>query len=169
MTDTAEQTPLHGDEEDPFASVGNGAFLFVGLIIGFLAAAAVGMVVLIALDPLGPGGQRTATASPTTTVASGGGGNVSGEAESGAAVYASTCATCHGADGLGVTGLGPALVGNEFVQSKTDAELIAFINQGRDASHPDNTTGIAMPPKGGNQSLTDEDVADIVAHLRTWQ
>lgn len=158
---------MHDEEDDPFASVGNGAFFFVGVMLGFLAAAAVGMVVLMALDPLGPG-QRTASAAATTTVATGGEVGA-GDAASGAAIYASTCATCHGTDGLGVPGLGPALVNNAFVQSKTDAELIAFINEGRDASHPDNTTGVAMPPKGGNPLLTDEDIADVVVHLRTWQ
>lgn len=158
---------MHDEEDDPFASVGNGAFFFVGVMLGFLAAAAVGMVVLMALDPLGPG-QRTASAAATTTVATGGEVGAGGAA-SGAAIYASTCATCHGTDGLGVPGLGPALANNAFVQSKTDAELIAFINEGRDASHPDNTTGVAMPPKGGNPSLTDEDIADVVVHLRTWQ
>lgn len=32
-----------------------------------------------------------------------------------------------------------------------------------------NTTGVAMPPKCGNPSLTDQDLADVVAYLRTLQ
>ena len=73
------------------------------------------------------------------------------------------------ADGEGVAGLGLPLVSSEFVQSMTDAQLFAFISAGRDAAHPDNTTGVAMPPRGGNPSLSDEDLADVVAFLRTLQ
>ena len=59
MTETTEQAPIRNDDEDPLGSVGNGGFFFAGLIFGFLAAAAIGIVALMALDPLGPG-QRTA-------------------------------------------------------------------------------------------------------------
>jgi disulfide bond formation protein DsbB len=171
MTETAQQPPIHDDGDDPFGSVGNGGFFFVGLILGFLAAAAIGIVVLMALDPLGPG-QRTAaesTSTSTSTYAVEVGEVAAGDPVNGEAIYASTCATCHGPDAEGIQGLGPPLVDNEFVQSLTDSELIAFINVGRDASHPDNTTGVAMPPKGGNPSLTDQDIADVVAFLTTLQ
>jgi len=47
--------------------------------------------------------------------------------------------------------------------------LILFIAVGRSTTDPDNVTGIAMPPKGGNSSLTDQDLADIVDYLRTLQ
>jgi disulfide bond formation protein DsbB len=36
-------------------------------------------------------------------------------------------------------------------------------------SDPLNTTGIAMPPKGGNPALTDGQIVDIVAYLRSIQ
>ena len=36
-------------------------------------------------------------------------------------------------------------------------------------SHPDNTTGIQMPPKGGNPAMSDDDILDIIAYLRTLQ
>ncbi len=165
MTETTEQAPIRNDDEDPLGSVGNGGFFFAGLTFGFLAAAAIGIVALMALDPLGPG-QRTAAES-TSTSAVEVGEVAAGDPVNGEAIYASTCATCHGPDAEGIQGLGPPLVGNEFVQSLTDAELIAFINVGRDASHSDNKTGVAMPPKGGNPSLTDGDIADVVAFLRT--
>jgi disulfide bond formation protein DsbB len=29
-----------------------------------------------------------------------------------------------------------------------------------------NTTGIAMPPKGGNAALTTKDIQDVVAYVR---
>jgi len=87
-------------------------------------------------------------------------------ADSGALLFSQTCAACHGQDGVGIDGLGPSLIGNEFVAGLSDEELVAFLNAGRPADHPDNTTGIAMPPKGGNVSLTTEDLEDIAAYLR---
>ena len=76
---------------------------------------------------------------------------------------------CHGAAGIGVTGLGKALTTSEFVADNSDAELVAFIEEGRDVSHPDNTTGVAMPPKGGNPALSQADMANIVAYMRAIQ
>jgi hypothetical protein len=43
-------------------------------------------------------------------------------------------------------------------QQLTDAELLAVIREGRDLSHPDNTTGLVMPPSGGRPDLSDEDL-----------
>lgn len=48
-------------------------------------------------------------------------------------------------------------------------ELVEFIKVGRSASAPSNTTGIAMPPKGGNLALSDQDLFNIVAYLRALQ
>jgi disulfide bond formation protein DsbB len=45
--------------------------------------------------------------------------------------------------------------------------MIAFIEVGRPVDDPENTTGIIMPPKGGNPALSDQDMADIVAYMRT--
>lgn len=76
------------------------------------------------------------------------------------------CAACHGPDGKGVPSLGKNLVTSEFAKGKTDEELVAFLKVGRDTSDPLNTTGVAMPPKGGNPALTDADLMDIVAYVR---
>lgn len=79
----------------------------------------------------------------------------------------STCAGCHGPDGKGLPNLGKDLHNNAFLAEMTDAEAVAFLKVGRDATHPLNTTGVAMPPKGGNPAFDDEDLADIVAYVRT--
>ncbi|MEO8084045.1 MAG: cytochrome c, partial [Ardenticatenales bacterium] len=76
------------------------------------------------------------------------------------------CAACHGPDGKGVPSLGKNLVTSTFAKDMTDAELVAFLKVGRDTSDPLNTTGVAMPPKGGNPALTDGDLMDIVAYVR---
>jgi disulfide bond formation protein DsbB len=46
---------------------------------------------------------------------------------------------------------------------------VAFIKVGRGVDDPANTTGVAMLPKGGNPGLSDQDLYDIVAYLRTLQ
>lgn len=80
-----------------------------------------------------------------------------------------SCSSCHGQNFEGVKNLGPALTDNHFIRDHTDDELIEFIKEGRSKDAPDNETGIAMPPYGGNPRLTDDDLADIVLFLRTLQ
>lgn len=159
VTDTAEQTPVIVPDEDEMPAFGGWSFFVFGLLLGFVATGGIGMLFLMQNDPLGPEARRP---TPSTVAPVAPGDGVLGEA-----VFASTCATCHGPTGEGIEGLGPALIDNEFLQSMTDAELVAFIEAGRGAADPDNTTGIAMPPKGGNPSLTDQDLVDVVAYLRT--
>ncbi len=77
------------------------------------------------------------------------------------------CAACHGADARGVPNLGKDLIDSEFVQSLTDEELLDFIKTGRPIWDPMNTTGVDMPPRGGNPSLTDDDILAIIAYIRT--
>ena len=101
--------------------------------------------------------------SSSSTAAAGGAGNV----EHGKQLYASACITCHGPTGEGIQGLGKGLQGNAFVKSKSDDEVVAMLKEGRPADHPENTTKVAMPPKGGNPGLTDQDLKDIAAFIRT--
>lgn len=83
--------------------------------------------------------------------------------------YMQTCATCHGKDAEGLPNLGKGLLDNAFIQETSDAEMVEFLKKGRPASHPENTRGIDMPPKGGNPVLSEEDLRDIVAYVRTLQ
>ncbi len=92
-----------------------------------------------------------------------------GNADAGEALFAKSCAACHGANADGVAGLGPNLHNNAFIGGIDDAALANFIATGRAMNAPDNTTGIAMPPKGGNPALTANDLADIAAYLRSLQ
>ncbi len=68
-----------------------------------------------------------------------------------------------------MSGLGTSFVDNGYIQEHTDAEVAAFIKEGRLNDAPDNVTGVAMPPYGGNTRLTDDDLAAIAAFLRTLQ
>ncbi len=92
-----------------------------------------------------------------------------GDAAKGRAGWDSTCRSCHGAVGEGVEGQGVDVRTSPFIQGLDDEGLLAFIKKGRLPDAPDSATGILMPPKGGNPLLKDQDLRDIVAHLRTLQ
>lgn len=104
-----------------------------------------------------PGGSDPGTGAPDD------GGSV----ENGQALFTQTCAACHAPDASGVAGLGPSLINNEFTSGLSDEELVEFLKVGRPVDHPDNTTGVAMPARGGNPGLTDSDLADLAAYLRS--
>lgn len=110
------------------------------------------------------GGGKEAQPAEATAAAP-----AAGDVAKGKDLYTSTCAACHGPDGKGIQGLGKDLTASEFVKGLSDAELLDFIKKGRDAGDPDNTTGVAMPPKGGNSALTDEQLMDIIAYIRSIQ
>jgi disulfide bond formation protein DsbB len=87
--------------------------------------------------------------------------------EEGRGIFSSTCSACHGLDARGIPGLGKNLIESTFVHGLSDEELLQFIVTGRDASDPANTTGIPMPSRGGNPSLTDDQLRSIIAFLRS--
>jgi disulfide bond formation protein DsbB len=87
----------------------------------------------------------------------------------GTKVYAGTCFACHGKDGRGLPSLGKDLVNSSFCKSLDDDALLAFVKRGRDPSDPLNTTKILMPPKGGNPALSDDDLLDVIAYVRSLQ
>ena len=90
-----------------------------------------------------------------------------GDAANGGKIFSTACVVCHGPEGKGVQGLGKDLTTSEWVGQQSDEQLVEFIMKGRDATDPLNTTGVAMPPKGGNVAMTDQEVADIIAFVRS--
>jgi disulfide bond formation protein DsbB len=90
-----------------------------------------------------------------------------GDATAGEPLFQGTCSACHGPDAKGLPALGKDLTASEFFQGNSDEELLAFVKVGRDANDPANTTGVAMLPKGGNPALSDEDILNIIAYVRT--
>jgi cytochrome c oxidase cbb3-type subunit 3/ubiquinol-cytochrome c reductase cytochrome c subunit len=81
----------------------------------------------------------------------------SGSAERGAPLYATHCASCHGAKGR--DGKHNALANPELLAAATDGFLATTIEQGR--------AGTPMP--AFKAKLTTEQVDDVVALLRSWQ
>lgn len=121
----------------------------------FNAATAIGILVLaLLLSACGWGGNPPAAAS-----------NVEGP--DGADLYQQSCTACHGPDAKGQPNLGKDLTTSPLVQSQSDQALLAFIKQGRMPNDPGNTTGVPMPPKGGNPALTDEQIFEIIAYIQT--
>ncbi len=78
----------------------------------------------------------------------------------GAELYATSCRPCHGANGEGGGGgTFPALNPNDYIQSNTNSEMVAFLLKGR--------PGTAMA--GFDGRLSESELANIIALLRTWQ
>ncbi len=90
-----------------------------------------------------------------------------GDAAKGKTLFTSSCSSCHGPDAKGLPNLGKNLTTSTFVKGQNDAQLLAFVKKGRPASDPANTTGVDMPPKGGNPAITDKNLNDIIAFIRT--
>ena len=108
----------------------------------------------------GDGGEGSDSGTGSTPAAT-------GDAAAGEELFAGTCVACHGPEGRGVEGLGKDLHNNGFVDENSDDELVAFLEVGRPAGDPANEAGVDMPPKGGNPSLTEQDLYDLVAFMRT--
>ena len=105
----------------------------------------------------------TASTNEETAVVS------AGDPEAGKEQYDQVCIACHGPGGEGIEGLGKPFTTSDFLQENNDDEMLVFIKTGRPSGDPLNTTGVDMPPKGGNPALTDEQILDIVAYVRTLQ
>ncbi len=130
-------------------------FLLVAAVPAFVILTAASTLADSSPSPSGSGGSA---ASGSTALP--------GDPARGATLYAQNCATCHGAGlegGIGAT-LNPIekLPG---VANPLDAGfLVGIITNGRQpkAGDPKQT---AMPAKGGNASLTDQNVRDLAAYI----
>jgi disulfide bond formation protein DsbB len=120
--------------------------------------ALVAALVLTACGGGGGGAANTTSAKAATA---------KGDAAKGRTVFEGTCASCHGPDAKGLPGLGKDLTTSEWVAQQSDAQLVKFIKAGRPAADKLNTTGIDMPPKGGNPALTDADIENVIAYVRS--
>lgn len=82
-------------------------------------------------------------------------------------IFVASCSACHGANGEGIEGLGKSFVTSEFIASSTDKEIMTLIKMGRPIWDAANTTGIDMPPKGGNPAISDDELNGIIGYIRS--
>ncbi|MCB9848506.1 MAG: c-type cytochrome [Phycisphaeraceae bacterium] len=88
---------------------------------------------------------------------------------SGYDLFVASCSACHGKGAEGMEDLGLPLSTSGFVRASADKDLITFIKSGRPSWDENNTTGVDMPPKGGNPAITDEQLQIIVDYVRAVQ
>ena len=85
--------------------------------------------------------------------------SLSAAGSGGAALYKTSCATCHGADGAGQTPVGKSMKLRDLrsaeVQKQTDIELTKIISGGKGK----------MPAFG--KKLSTDDVEALIGHVRT--
>jgi disulfide bond formation protein DsbB len=125
-------------------------------------------LIILPIVLLGCGGGDDSEPADTTAGDAVSGAS-SGDSAGGEELFQLTCSPCHGPEGKGIEGLGKDFTTSEFVKGSSNSELLAFVKEGRPFDHPDNTTGVEMPPSGGNPNLTDGQLTDIIAFVRTLQ
>lgn len=98
-------------------------------------------------------------AAPTKTAAT-------FDTANGAKLFAASCAACHGAEGAGVPGVFPPLVGNPAVTAADPTKHMTVVLHGLSGQVIDGTHYAAQMPAFGAQ-LSDAEIADIIDHERT--
>lgn len=77
-------------------------------------------------------------------------------------IYEQTCVACHGADGRGALPGAPDFTSKSGPLAKQDAQLLKNITDGFQSPG----SMMAMPPKGGNSELTEEDINLVIQYIR---
>lgn len=85
-----------------------------------------------------------------------------GDPGKGRDLYEGTCIACHGADGKGAFDGIPDLTGSDGRLAKPDDLLFEHMRDGFQSEG----SFMAMPSKGGNPDLSDQDLVDLLAYLR---
>ena len=87
-------------------------------------------------------------------------------ASAGQTAYTANCASCHQANGKGLTGSFPPLAGNPTISGdpKKVIHIVKYGLSGKIMVGPDSFNGI-MPPWGSQ--LSDATVADVITFIRT--
>lgn len=83
-------------------------------------------------------------------------------ADQGKAIYEAHCSTCHGENGKGLLPGIPDFTRKGGVLSQSDASLLEHITDG----YQGPGSPMAMPPKGGDPSLTEEQIKAVLGYLK---
>ena len=92
-----------------------------------------------------------------------------GKVVNGAPIFRRVCAACHGPAGEGMPGLGKDMTHSTFIAESSDEALLEFVKVGRLPSDPLSAGMAPMPPKGGDPTLTDQQLRDVIAFVRRLQ
>src|SRR5213592_574121 len=126
---------------------------------------ALGIAVFVVLTAMTTMADSSPSPAPSGSAATGSTA-LPGDPSKGETLYAQNCATCHGASLEG--GIGPALNPIEKLPGVSNpldpGFLIGIITNGRQPQ-PGDPKQTAMPAKGGNAGLTDQDVKDLAAYI----
>lgn len=83
-------------------------------------------------------------------------------AQTGKEVYEKTCIACHGANGKGAIPGAANFTDPKGPISKSDADLLKHMANG----YQTPGSPMAMPAKGGNPTLTDDDLKNVLKYIR---
>ncbi len=141
-------------------------YLREGPVFGFSPAFSVVMTVaaVVALFVLGGvmTSQRAAAAQSRATLPTPAASlAASASRDEALRIYNQSCIGCHGPANASMIWVRP-----EFLRSRSDLELLAFMRAGRAANAPDNFSGQAMPANGGRVDLTDAQLLALIQLLR---
>jgi len=81
-------------------------------------------------------------------------------------IFRGSCMSCHSLSTTGSNAIGKKLTDNAFLKQVSDEQLLTFLKVGRAANDPANVTGYAMPARGGNSNLTDDELRSVIAYMR---
>ncbi len=125
------------------------------------AVVALAVPALIALTAVTTLADSSPSPSPSGSPAA-----LPGDPARGATLFGQNCATCHGANlegGIGAV-LNPIDKLGGVANPLDPNILIGIITNGRTPQSGDPKQA-PMPPKGGNSSLTDQDIKDMVSYI----
>jgi mono/diheme cytochrome c family protein len=88
-------------------------------------------------------------------------GFTGGDWKKGDKIFHETCVACHGEDGKGAIPGAPDFTKKGGVLSQPHKVIAEHIKNGFQAPG----APMAMPPRGGNPSLSDQDIKDVHAYL----
>lgn len=86
---------------------------------------------------------------------------------SGAKMFYAICASCHGPNGQGIEGLAPPLINSEHVKNTERLALIMLhgLEGPIQVNGKEYDLNLAMPGLIRNETITDKDIADIIAYV----
>lgn len=107
--------------------------------------------------------QNTTVTTPTFALASTSTNENNIDIDLGKKIYDGTCIACHGPDGKGAIPGTPNMNGKDSpLANNSEALLLQRIKNGYHDAH----SSIAMPAKGGNPNLTDEDLKAVLHYMK---